>query len=291
MEFEALLHTLVPAVALDDARQLLATLPDGPPDWQALAAALALRHRAAERPSGWVLGVSGGQGAGKSTLTALIVEAFHSAGLRAVCLGLDDFYLTRAEREALAASVHPLLFTRGVPGTHDVDLAMAVIDALRRGETVETPVFDKSSDDRLAEPRVLAGGADLILFEGWCVGAHAQPAPLLSSAANALEREEDADGRWRRTINEALEGPYAALFSRLDELLFLAVPGIDAVLRWRTEQEQQHPASRRMSASELARFVAHYERLTRWMLATLPDSADIVGVLDETHALAGLNCP
>ncbi|MEM8768611.1 MAG: kinase [Pseudomonadota bacterium] len=291
MELESLRQQLAPTVAATEAHELLTGLPEGPSDWRALATALALRHREAAYPAGWVLGISGGQGAGKSTLTALIVEAFQGAGLRAVCLGLDDFYLTRAERQALALSVHPLLKTRGVPGTHDVDLAVDVLDALRRGDTVEAPVFDKASDDRLAEPRTISGGADLIIFEGWCVGAGPQPGALLEAAGNALEEDEDADGRWRRAINDALAGPYAALFSRLDELLFLAVPGIEAVLRWRTEQEQQHPPAQRMNAEALSRFVAHYERLTRWMLATLPQTADIVGVLDETHALAALKRP
>ncbi len=43
-----------------------------------------------------------------------------------------------------------------------------------------------------------------------------------------------------------------------------------------------------MTKSEVFRFVEHYERVTRRMLATLPNTADVVGELDDAHRVAGL---
>jgi len=176
-----------------------------------------------------------------------------------------------------------------VPGTHDVALAVSVIDGIRAGRSVGVPVFDKAADDRLPDAgrRLIEPGVDLVVFEGWCVGASAQPPASLAEPVNDLERREDANGRWRRFVNGALASDYPSLWARLDALLYLAVPDMAAVRRWRTEQEQQHPPARRMTPEAVTRFVAHYERLTRWMLATLPDTADMVGFLDENHALSG----
>ncbi len=278
------------ALAEAGARELLAELPaDAPPDWRRLAALLALLECGQGEASGRVrlLGISGGQGAGKSTLAGLVVAACAVLGRKAVSLSLDDFYLTRSEREGLAQDVHPLLRTRGVPGTHDVALAARVLDALRAGTPIEAPAFDKSVDDRRADGVPLEQ-VDLVVFEGWCVGAQPEPASRLRAPINDLERLEDASGSWRLAVNEALSGPYAALWARLDRLLYLRVPDLAAVIRWRTEQEQAHPPERRMSGEEIERFVAHYERLTRWMAENMLEQADLVGFLDENHALADL---
>lgn len=270
-----------------DVRALLTQLPaDAPGDWRQLAAALALRERNRTGTDVRVIGISGGQGAGKSTLAALLVAASEALGRPAVSLSLDDFYLTLEERQALEQGVHPLLQTRGVPGTHDVALANRVLDALTAGQRVEVPVFDKSVDDRRPVGREVVGPLALVVFEGWCVGAPPEPAARLATPVNDLERARDADGAWRGSVNEALAGPYGFLWARLDALLYLKVPDLEAVVRWRTQQEAAHPVARRMSATQIRDFVAHYERLTRWMAERLPDRADLVGFLDENHDLA-----
>ncbi|HEY5644609.1 MAG TPA: hypothetical protein VIS76_01585, partial [Pseudomonadales bacterium] len=190
MEFER----LVDCFRLNDRARQIRTLRDGlpeaaPPDWRALAALLAVRFAEAV-PAGEpvVLGISGGQGAGKTTLAALLVQALSLRGRRGVTLSIDDFYLPRRDRHALAKTVHPLLATRGVPGTHDVALAVEVIDAVRAGRPARCPVFDKAADDRLpaAQAQVIEPGVDLVIFEGWCVGAQAQPDAALAVAVNDL---------------------------------------------------------------------------------------------------------
>lgn len=233
-----------------------------------------------------VLGISGLQGSGKSTLAAQVARAAVQAGLSAACLSLDDVYLTRGQRLRLAATVHPLLATRGPPGTHDLPLALATIDALRAGATPLLPRFDKLADDRLRPqhwPRPRRA-LDLLVLEGWCLGVPAEEAGALATPLNALEAGEDPDGTWRRFCNAALARHYPALWSRLDRLWFLQPPQFEAVYAWRWQQEQALEAARPgragMDRAALARFIQHYERISRQALRTLPARADRVVRLD-----------
>lgn len=239
-----------------------------------------------------IVGVCGAQGTGKSTLAALFGEALCAAGRRVVVLSLDDFYLPAASRRQLAEREHALFRTRGVPGTHDVDLLERCIDRLldASADEVDVPVFDKRADDRLESARKVAGAAEFVLLEGWCVGIPPQAEAALAEPVNALERERDPDGRWRRSVNAALGGAYARIFSRLAAIVFLEAPDFDSIRRWRLEQETRlsGAAGSAMSADDVADFVAHFERLTRHGLECMPGSADAVLELDRRHRCRGL---
>jgi D-glycerate 3-kinase len=245
-----------------------------------------------------VVGLQGVQGSGKSTLAALLVHLFNATQpSSAVALSLDDFYLTRAERLVLAEQVHPLLQTRGVPGTHDTTLALNLLDRLQKlgipeqPGKMQIPRFDKARDDRMpaAQWPELAGPMRLIVLEGWCVGLPPEPASALAHPVNALERVEDPDGVWRGYVNQALASAYQTLFARLDVLLVLQAPGFDVVQRWRRQQEQKLRASRpeaglrTLDDEALIRFIAHYERLTRHGLAVMPERADQCFLLDAAQ--------
>ncbi|MDR6991416.1 kinase [Luteimonas sp. 3794] len=237
-----------------------------------------------------VLGISGLQGTGKSTLAAQVMHAAEARGLRAAVLSLDDLYLDRDARQALAREVHPLLATRGPPGTHEIALGLAAFDAARTGKQMRLPRFDKLGDRRVPEtdwPTV--DGLDLLLFEGWCVGTPPEPATALVEPVNALERDEDPAGTWRRWCNTALARDYPALWAGLDRLLFLQPPGFDVVFDWRLQQEQAlqaaQPGRGGMDASAVARFVQHYERVSRQALRSLPTLADTVVTLDARRRI------
>jgi len=251
-----------------------------------------LERSEARRPL--VVGINGAQGTGKSTLARYLQLDLAQRGCNAVVLSLDDFYLTRAERQALAAQQHPLLATRGVPGTHDVPLlqrSLAALQTLTDGSSCTLPRFDKSCDDRAAPETwtQVDGPIDIVLFEGWCVGTGPQSAVELEPPINELERREDADGIWRRFVNDRLRGEYAALFAHIDVLVYLQAPDFESVYRWRLEQENKladaigTAAGAIMNAQQIARFIEHYERLTRVSLATLPETADAVFTLDANH--------
>lgn len=238
-----------------------------------------------------ILGLCGAQGSGKSTLADRLRARMAARGIATATLSLDDLYLTGEARAALAQDAHPLLRTRGVPLTHDVAQGIGLLDAIRAGRTTTLPRFDKARDEPAPEThwQPVPAHLDLLIFEGWCVGARAQEDPALAPPINALERSEDPDGIWRRAVNTALRTSYADLFARIDRLVLLAAPGFAIVARWRTEQEdtlrrtleaQGRSTSSLMDPPALARFVAHYERLTRWILEEMPARADLVLRLD-----------
>jgi len=255
-----------------------------------------------------VVGINGAQGAGKARLFNLLEVVLSEAfGLRVANLSIDDVYLTRAEREHLALRVHPMLLTRGVPGTHDVELGLKLIRELKQaaeGDIVRIPMFDKSIDERTPEEswQEFVGPVDVIVFDGWCIGARPEPDYRLGSPINELEAQEDSDGRWRRYVNQQLAGPYQRLFGELDLLISLKVPNMKSVYNWRAAQEvklsertalryeDRRPTDplRIMGSDEIRRFIAHYERLTRWMLEDIPRIADLNLELNENHKIVAI---
>ena len=192
-----------------------------------------------------VVGLTGAQGSGKSTVCVLLGAVLREGfGARAAVLSVDDLYLTHAERQRLGREVHPLFATRGPPGTHDPELGLATIERLLAqgpGQCTALPSFDKAIDDR--RPRNAwpehEGVADYVLFEGWCVGARPQSGAALSRPVNTLERDEDAKRRWREAVNAALAGPYRALFDRIDIQIMLRIGGMERVYEWRRLQEEK----------------------------------------------------
>jgi D-glycerate 3-kinase len=148
------------------------------------------------------------------------------------------------------------------------------------------PRFDKARDDRMAPEhwQQLESSLDVLLFEGWCVGALPQDPQALLEPINELERIHDADRRWRTYVNERLGSDYQALFGELDALVLLAAPSFDIVATWRKQQEhallarmrsEELDTSRVMSDAQIETFVQHYERLSRHILDEMPSRADL----------------
>ncbi|PLY02271.1 MAG: hypothetical protein C0624_09050 [Desulfuromonas sp.] len=267
-----------------------------------LPLALTVHHWRSKRKTPLVFGIAGGQGSGKSTLAALLAQILKQGfGYQVARLSLDDLYYPHAYRQELGDNIHPLLATRGVPGTHDVQLGIDLIHQLSHlgaGQQMRLPRFDKAHDERLPVDKwpTVNGPLDIILFEGWCLGARPQPEYALKIAVNNLEECEDAELIWRSFVNRHLASDYAELFTLLDRLLFLQAPSWESVFIWRQQQEQQLVAAtpdiegtRIMDEPQLRRFVSHYERITRLMLATTPHSADICVELGVGHEITSIN--
>ncbi len=253
-----------------------------------------------------LIGVAGAQGAGKSYQC----RQFVAANPRVAYFSLDDVYLTKAERVWRADNISSfdpyrdmdgnfqvdhkprpeierLLLTRGPPGTHDLSLAKDVIARLKRGEATKLPRFDKAADDRAPEADWPAfhGPADAILIDGWCLGA-APPPP--SEPINDVERE-DEDGIWRKETETQLRKVYAPFFAMFDAIVYLKPPNWEIVKRWRAEQEVETlgRALTEEDQARLDRFMMHYERITRSMMAgghmatvvaDLNDARDVISV-------------
>lgn len=230
------------------------------------------------------VGVGGAQGSGKSTMSRMIQRVIQDVfSMSAEVLSIDDFYLTHEERERLGREVHPMLAIRGVPGTHDMQRMLDTIETLRTGEASEVPVFDKGEDDRLPKAR-LVNPPQVLILEGWCWGARASVEAALLRAVNSLETERDPQLLWRRTVNEALASDvYQQCFSN-DVSVFLAVPDMEAVFRWRLQQEQKIVSGKRvMSEDEVRTFIMYYQRITEHMLSNR--TADIDIQLREDHGI------
>ena len=247
---------------------------------------IAEHQHGASRP--WLVAVNGSQGSGKSTLCDYLcayLQARHQ--LNCLALSLDDFYLTAPQRRQLAIDVHPLFATRGVPGTHDMGLLARTLDGLLEGRATRIPRFDKAVDDRVPEEawEEADSGIDIVLLEGWCLGASAQSIDELVEPLNELESAEDADGRWRNQVNTVLSEKFSPLYQRVDEWVMLQAPSFDCVYRWRLEQEQKLARQRQgegvMDESQLARFIQHYQRLTEHCLQRLPSRVNHLFRLDE----------
>ena len=245
-----------------------------------------------------LIGINGAQGAGKSTFNQLLKLVLETQyGLRVVGFSIDDFYLSLSERKKLSESVHPLFVTRGVPGTHDVQLCESVIDSLSSADAkTETviPRFDKSTDNPFPKSQwdTFVGKPDVILFDGWCVGAVEQKETDLLKPVNDLEKEEDPYCVWRRYVNAQLKDIYRPLFEKIDLLVMLKVPSFEKVYEWRKLQEDKlrmktagRENLRVMSDDELHRFISHYERLTRFMLSEMPQRADMLFHISDDHSI------
>lgn len=244
-----------------------------------------------------IVGLCGPQGSGKSAGAEAIRLLLNAEGLRVAILSLDDLYLTRAERSRLASTVHPLLATRGPPGSHDLTLGTAILHGLENEAQVTLPSFDKAKDDRRPTEQwtPFEGPADIILFEGWCVGARPEPKEALVAPINDLEVELDQNGIWREFVNAAL-GQYQPLYRRIDFMILLQPPGFEVVVRWRCEQESKLRAQTKkgqaglhiMNDADVAHFVQHYERLTRHIMREMPSRADAIVELGTERQLLSL---
>ena len=251
----------------------------------------------------WLVGLQGTQGSGKSTvclfIKALLERCFD---FNVVILSVDDFYKTHEERQLLSKSVHPLLVTRGVPGTHDLDLAITTLQklsSLQDGQSCHVPSFNKAIDDRTPEtewPKVF-NKVDIVLFEGWCMGVTAQTKSSLAKSINELEKKEDLNGLWREYVNKKLNNEYKEFFKRIDNLVVLQAPSFKCVYQWRLLQEEKlakrssntsSGVNRIQTPEQIERFISHYERLTRHALNTLSEEASWVIKLDEKHNMKSL---
>ncbi|MCK9503174.1 MAG: phosphoribulokinase [Porticoccaceae bacterium] len=270
--------------------------------YKPLARGLAVRQQQQGKPL--IVGINGAQGTGKSTLSAFLTLILGDVyGLPTVSFSLDDLYLTKDQRQQKALAVHPLFKVRGVPGSHDIGLGIDVVHQLLDADACKKtpiPAFDKAMDDRLPQSLwpVFVGKPQVIIVEGWCMGATPVPENQPMAAINELEKEHDPQGSWRSYVNEQLKTDYADFFSLLDVLIMIAAPCWRMVYQWRLLQENKLRERCRaeglndsglMSPQQVAKFIQYYERITRHCLAELPARADYVLNMDQAHRITSLS--
>ncbi len=239
-----------------------------------------------------IIGLSGGQGAGKSTITEILKLILKKKYKLDLCVfSIDDFYKTKTERKKMSKNVHPLFLTRGVPGTHDINLINKTLKNLKKKnfKTVYVPKFDKLKDDRCRRSSwtKIKKPPSIIIFEGWCVGAKHQKTNILKKSLNFIEKKHDADFKWRKKVNNYLKNHYSKLFSKIDKLVYLKAPSFNHIFKWRMLQEQKLKLRSKnkevMSRSKIKEFIMYYERITKQMMKDFNKISDLTIYLDNSH--------
>ena len=241
------------------------------------------------------LGLSGGQGSGKTTIVGImkiILEKFFKR--KVYTISIDDFYKTLKERNQMSRTIHPLFKTRGVPGTHDIKLIKKLFNFIKRRKfkKFKLPKFDKSIDDRAKREywTSVKKRPEIIILEGWCVGAKPQSNFLIKNPINDLEKNEDKNLTWRNYVNNKLKNEYQKIFAMIDHFIFLKVPNFNMVLKWRFLQERKlkkksYLNKKIMSHTQIKRFIMFYERITLQMIKDLDKCASMVILLKKNHQI------
>ena len=244
-----------------------------------------------------VIGLAGGQGTGKSTISNILKIILKEAyQIETVIFSIDDFYKTLKERNIMSKKISDLFLTRGVPGTHDTKLLYRCIKNLKKKKfkKITIPRFDKSVDDRFSKKKWLKikKKPNIVIFEGWCIGATAQEKKDLINPINELEKKDDKKKIWRQKVNLELEKNYKKIFNLIDKLIFLKVPNFKYVFKWRLLQERKlritSTGKKTMTDKQVRNFIMYYERLTRHMLKILPKKADAIISIDKKHRLKSI---
>jgi len=242
-----------------------------------------------------ILGFSGGQGSGKTTVTGILKIILKKFFKRRIHVSsIDDFYKTLEDRNKISNKIHPLLKTRGVPGTHDINLVKNFFNIIRKKKfkKIKLPKFEKAMDNRLEKKYWfnIKQKPEIVILEGWCVGARPQSNSLIKRPINILEKYEDKDLKWRKYVNEKLKKEYKKLFLMIDHLIFMKIPNFKVVFKWRLLQEKKlkkksYSNKKIMSYNEIKRFIMFYERITLQMMKDLSKSASVVMLLKKNHGI------
>ena len=244
-----------------------------------------------------VIGLAGGQGSGKTTISSIlsiILKEYFK--LNVFIVSIDDFYKTRKDRKMLSKKKHPLLMTRGVPGTHDVNLMLSFFKKikLKKFKSLEAPKFNKAIDDRYKKSLwyKIKTKPDVVIFEGWCVGARAQSSSQLKKPINSLEKVYDQGTKWRAHVNNQLKTKYKTLFNQLDGLLYLKAKNFNLLREWRLKQERKLWIQTKnkknlkiMSSGDVINFMQTYQRITQQMFKDALKISSIILNLNSSHQI------
>ena len=245
----------------------------------------------------YFIGLAGGQGTGKTTISSILkIILINYLKLNVFKISIDDFYKTRKDRIKLSKRIHPMLLTRGVPGTHDIKMMLDFFKSAKKKKfkKMKLPLFDKSVDDRLPKKKwyEIKKRPDVIIFEGWCVGAKAQTNHEIKKSINSMEKSMDKQLKWRKFVNYNLKTSYKKLFKQLDSLLYLKASSFNQLRKWRLKQEKKLKIQTKnkknlkiMDKKDVISFMQTYQRITENMFKNVPKYASIIMNLNSSHQI------
>ena len=251
----------------------------------------------ADKKRPYFVGLAGGQGTGKTTTSSLLrIILIKYFRLKVFRISIDDFYKTRKERIRLSKRIHPMLLTRGVPGTHDIGMMLSFFKKVKRKQfkKLKLPTFNKAIDDRFSKKHWydLKNKPDVIIFEGWCVGAKSEKDNTLKRTINSMERLKDRKQIWRKYVNQQLKSKYNNLYSQLNCLIYLKAKNFNLLQKWRLKQERKllvkskkNLKSKIMNKKDVLNFMQTYQRITQNMFKNTPKYASIIINLNSNHQI------
>tara|TARA_X000000368_G_scaffold393823_1_gene359845 strand:- start:97 stop:1020 length:924 start_codon:yes stop_codon:yes gene_type:complete len=245
----------------------------------------------------FLIGLAGGQGTGKTTTSSIIkiiLEKYFK--LNVFKISIDDFYKTRKERVFLSKKIHPMLLTRGVPGTHDINMMLNFFKKVKskKFKSLQLPNFNKATDDRFAKKYWynIKKRPDVIIFEGWCVGAKPEKNATLNKAINSMEKKKDQKKIWRKYVNQHLKLKYKDLYSQLNCLIYLKAKNFSLLQKWRLKQEnklwlksKKNSKHKIMNKENVISFMQTYQRITENMFKKMTKHASILINLGSDHQI------
>ncbi|MBD1137553.1 uridine kinase [Pelagibacterales bacterium SAG-MED43] len=251
----------------------------------------------ADKQNPYFVGLAGGQGTGKTTSSSLIkIILSNYFKLKVFRISIDDFYKTRKERIRLSKRVHPMLLTRGVPGTHDTKMMLDFFKKVKskKFKRLKLPKFNKAVDDRSNKKYWynLKNRPDVIIFEGWCVGAKPEKNNTLNKTINLMEKNKDKKKIWRKYVNQQLKSKYKNLYSQLSCLIYLKAKNFNLLQKWRLKQERKlllnskkNSKLKIMNKEDVLSFMQTYQRITQNMFKNMPQYASIIINLNSNHQI------
>ena len=189
-----------------------------------------------------------------------------------------------------------MLLTRGVPGTHDINM---MLDFFKKSKSkkfkkLNLPNFNKAIDDRFPKNKwnKINKRPDVIIFEGWCVGARAETNKTLKKSINSMEKANDQKLVWRKYVNEQLKNKYKKLYSQLNCMIYLKAKNFNLLQKWRLKQEhklwlktKKKGGHNIMSKGDVINFMQTYQRITQNMFKNMPKYASIILNLNSNHQI------
>ncbi|KAG0243400.1 hypothetical protein BGW41_002289 [Actinomortierella wolfii] len=190
---------------------------------------------------------------------------------------MDDVYLPYEDQMSLSQQ-HPtnnLLASRGLPGTHDIELGTRTFQLLceanrlfkekQQSVKVAVPSYDKSQYSGKGDqvPRsqwqLIHGPFDVVLFEGWSLGFkaidHEHLEKLYKRSQTLYQQQSDSSlaklGRSEggyaarhsfeslEFVNEQLKVYEKEWYPYLDLFVHLSAPKLSTVFKWRQQQEKE----------------------------------------------------
>ncbi len=245
----------------------------------------------------YFIGLAGGQGTGKTTISSIIkiiLEKYFK--IKVFKISIDDFYKTRKERIKLSKKIHPMLMTRGVPGTHDIKMMLDFFKKtkVKSFKKMKLPNFNKAIDDRFPKKNWynINQKPDIIIFEGWCVGARPEINKTLKKPINSLEKSNDQNLIWRKYVNQQLKTKYKKLYSQLNCMIYLKAKNFSLLQKWRLKQEKKlwlknknKISDKIMNKGDVIKFMQTYQRITQNMFKNMPKYASIILNLNDNHQI------